>query len=108
MDILIWIILTICAVFFTILMLTIEDFLEIKGFGLVLAIISLIFWIVAGISAINLTTTNLVLTGGSIQEYTITYPNTWPITFFYILASIFPLIMILKKIPEVWPGVEKT
>ena len=107
MDILIWIILTICAVFFTILMLTIEDFIEIKGFGIVLAIIALLFWIVAGLSAINLTITNLVVMEGSVQEYTATYPDTWPITLFYILASIFPLIMILKKIPEVWPGVEK-
>lgn len=107
MDITIWIVLTICAVFFTVLMLSIEDFVEIRGFGLVLAIMSLLFWIVAGIVVVDLSTTYLVLTGGSIQEYTIVYPNTWPIALFYILASIFPFIMILKKIPEVWPGVEK-
>jgi len=35
MDIMIWLVLTIIAVFFTVLMLTVEDYVEIKGFGIV-------------------------------------------------------------------------
>ena len=106
MDIILWIILTICAVFFTVLSITLKDYPDIRGFSLVLAIISLISWIVAGFAAIDLTTTYVVLEGTTIYEYTTHYVNTWPITFFYILASIFPLLLILKQIPEVWPGAE--
>lgn len=105
MDILIWLILTICATFFTALMLVIEDFSEIKGFGLILAIVSLIFWIIVAITSISLSQTYLVTVAGAIQEHTVTYPDTWPIAFFFALASIFSLLMILKKIPETWPGV---
>lgn len=106
MDILIWVMLVICAIFFTILMLVIEDFSEIKGFGLVLAIASLIFWIVVSLTSITLSQTYLVTISGTVQEQTVTYPNTWPIAFFFALASIFSLLMVLKKIPETWPGVE--
>jgi hypothetical protein len=106
MDIVIWLILTICAVFFTALMLVIEDFSDIKGFGLVIAIVSLIFWITVGVSSINLSQTFLITTGGTITEQTVYYANTWPLAFFFALASIFSLMMILKKIPETWPGVE--
>jgi len=102
MDILIWIILTICAVFFTILMLTVEDYVEIKGFGIVIAIVCLIFWLVAGLSAIDLSLTTVAFDGSDIVEYTIHYENSWVIMLFNILAGIFPLLIILKKIPETW------
>lgn len=107
MDILIWIILTILTVFFTILMLALEDYGEIKGFGLVLAIVSLLSWVIVGILAVNLTYTSSIVVNGSIVDHTITYPDTWPIAFFYCLFGIFSLLMILKKIPDVWPGVKK-
>ena len=105
MDIIIWLILTICATFFTALMLVIEDYTEIKGFGLVLAIVSLIFWIVVSLTSISLSQTYLITAGGVIEERVVTYPNTWPIALFFALASIFSLLMVLKKIPETWPGV---
>lgn len=102
MDIIIWLILTICAVFFTVLMLTVEDYVEIKGFGLVIAIVCLIFWLVAGLSAIDLTNTVAVFDGSDVVEYTVHYDNSYLILLFYVLAGIFPFIMILKKIPETW------
>jgi len=88
-------------------MLALEDYGEIKGFGIVLAIVSLLSWIIVGILAINLTYTSTIVVNGNIIDHTITYPNTWPIAIFYCLLSIFSLLMILKKIPEVWPGVKK-
>jgi len=108
MDIILWIILTICAVFFTVLTITLKDYPDIRGFSLVLAIISLISWIVAGLSAIDLTTTYVVLEeGNTIIEHTTHYADTWPITLFYIFASIFSLLMIIKQIHITWPGVEE-
>lgn len=104
MDVLIWIILTICAVFFTILMLTVEDYVEIRGFGIVIAIVCLICWMIAGLSAIDLTNTMVSYDGTDVVEYTIHYANSWVITLFNILAGIFPFLIILKKIPETWPG----
>ena len=106
MDILIWIILTILTVFFTIIMLALEDYGEIKGFGIVLAIVSLLSWLTVGILAINLTYTTTIVVNGNIVDHTITYSDTWPIAFFYCLFGIFSLLMVLKKIPEVWPGVK--
>lgn len=89
------------------LMLTVEDYIEIRGFGIVIAIVCLIFWLVAGLSAITLTNTVVSFDGSALVEHTITYQNTWPIMFFYVLAGIFPLLIILKKIPETWPGVDE-
>ena len=106
MDIIIWLTLLICAVFFTALMLMIEDFVEIRGFGLLLAIISLIFWIIVAITVISLSQTFIVVINGVVDERIVYYLDTWPLAFFFSLASIFSLIMILKKIPETWPGVE--
>lgn len=106
MDILIWIVLTILAVFFTILMLAVEDYGEIKGFGIVLAIVSLLSWIIVGLLAINLTYTSTIVVNGIIVDHTITYPSTWPIAIFYCLFGIFSLLIVLKKIPDVWPGVK--
>ena len=102
MDIMIWIILTICAVFFTILMLTVEDYIEIRGFGIVIAIVCLICWLVAGLSAIDLTNTVAAFDGTEVVEHTIHYENSWVIMLFNILAGIFPFLIILKKIPETW------
>jgi len=102
MDIMIWLVLTIIAVFFTVLMLTVEDYVEIKGFGIVIAIVCLIFWLVAGLSAIDLTNTAVAYDGSSVVEYTIHYANSWVIMLFSILAGIFPFLIILKKIPETW------
>jgi len=102
MDLIIWIVLTVCSLFFTVLMLTVEEYHDIKGFGLVIAIVCLIFWIVTGLLAINLTSTNIYYDGSTIIEQTVTYADTWPITLFYILAGIFPFLIILKKIPETW------
>lgn len=108
MDIIIWLILTICAVFFTVLMLTVEDYVEIRGFGIVIAIVCLIFWLVAGLSAIDLTQKSYIFDGSTVSEYTIHYDNSWLILLFDVLAGIFPFLIILKKIPETWPGVDKT
>lgn len=102
MDILIWIILTIVAVFFTILMLVVEDFVEIRGFGLVVAIACLVLWLVAGLSAVDLSLTTAVYNGSSFVEHTVHYENSWVILFIHILAGIFPFLIILKKIPETW------
>lgn len=109
MDILIWIVLTICAIFVTVLMLTLEDYAEIKGFGLVLAIVSFTSWVVCGLLAVTLTYTEAVYdaTAATIVEYTITYADTWPIAFLFIGISIFPFLIMLKKIPETWPQVKE-
>lgn len=109
MDVILFILLTFCCVFFTLLTIVLEDYLDIRGFGLVLAIMSVVFWIGTGISAINITSTEVLydVTIGEIVEHTITYDATWPITILFCLASIFPLLLVLKKIPETWPGVDK-
>jgi len=107
MDILIWIVLTICSIFFTILMLAVEDYIEIKGFGLVIAIVCLIFWLVTGLSAINLTNTFVTIYDTSVTEHVVTYSDTWPIALFFVLAGIFPFLIILKKVPETWDVEER-
>lgn len=107
MDLYIWGTLVIAAILFTVLMLVLEDYAEIRGFGMVLAIISLIFWVVVALTSIDLSTTYVVIVSDAVQEYTVRYPDTWPLALFFALASVFSLIMILKKIPETWPEVAK-
>jgi len=102
MEVIIWLILTICAAFFTVLMLTVEDYVEIKGFGIVIAIVCLIFWLVAGLSAVDLTSTFVGYDGSSIVEHTVHYEYSWLILLFDVVAGIFPFLIILKKIPETW------
>lgn len=104
MDIVIWLVLTFIAIILTFLMIALEDYKSIYGFGLVLSIICLVGWIIAGLSAIDISETTLVFNGtsGVIETQVIYHNNSWIITLFYLMLSIFPLLMILKKIPETW------
>lgn len=105
MDILIWIILIVIAVFFTVLMLIIEDYTEIRGFGLVLAIFDFILWAIVGITAIRLSQSFMVVISDVATEQITYYSNTWPLAFLFIFPSFFCVLMVLKKIPETWPQV---
>lgn len=104
MEIMVWLILTILAVFFTLLMVFLEDYKNIYGFGLVISIIAFLSWIVAGLAAVDLSETSVMMNPSTyvMTEHTVHYEGSWVITFFYLLLSIFPLLMILKKIPETW------
>jgi hypothetical protein len=104
MDVIIWLILTILSVFFTLLMVFLEDYDRIYGFGLVISIVATFGWIVAGLSAIDLTDTTAGYNASSaaMELFVVHYDSSWLITIFYLLLSIFPFLMILKKIPETW------
>ena len=95
------------SAFFTLLTIFIEDYTEIKGFGLVLAVISVVLWLVAGVSAVDLTSTTMSFNGTITEEYIIHYPLSWVISLVYMLISIFPFIMILKSIPDSWKKVKE-
>jgi hypothetical protein len=102
MDVIIWLVLTALSLFFTLIMIALEDYENIYGFGLVISIISCISWIIAGLSVVDLTSLQYVYIDGVPVEYMIHYSNSWVISIFYILASIFPFLNILKRIPETW------
>ena len=109
MEIIIWMILTILAVFLTLLMVFLEDYQGIYGFGLVISIIALIGWVVAGLAAVDLTETTVIYNPdtSSVEQVTTHHGLSWIITIFYLLLSIFPFLMILKKIPETWENIGK-
>lgn len=104
MDITISIMLLALSCFFTVLLYFINKDQEIsEAFTITFCIISIAFWIIAGISFVDLSSTYTHVVSDVITEHTVVYANSWllilPVS---MLGSAFPFFLILKKVWETW------
>jgi hypothetical protein len=94
--------LTFLVLIITILSILIVEMKDIEEFSLILAVMSLVLWISIGIAAISITSTTTTYDGSAIVDHVYTYPDTWIISFVYCMISIFPFLLIIKRVPESW------
>jgi len=104
MDIAISMMLVLLACFFTVLLFMIDKDPEVsEAFTLVFCIVSIVFWIIAGISFTSLSSSVSHVVDNAVVTHVIYFSDSWllilPVS---MLGSVYPFFLILKKVWSSW------